>query len=127
MFGEDLVERLVHATNSARPEDLVATVTEFTAFSIYRSYLSFVRRKTMLDELLVSGGGVHNLYLMEALRRYFEGVRVRTTDATNIAVDAKEAICFALLANETIAGHPGNVPGATGARRETILGSICLP
>jgi anhydro-N-acetylmuramic acid kinase len=64
---------------------------------------------------------------MNALKRYFNGVNVMTTDETRISPDAKEALCFALLANETLTGNPSNIPGATGAKKRTVLGTICLP
>ncbi len=127
MFGESFVEDIQTKTRRANKEDIITTVTEFTALSIYESYLKFIRPKMKIQELIVSGGGVHNSYIMNALKRYFEGVKVRTTDEMNISSDAKEAICFALLANETISGNPGNIPGATGAKKQTILGTICLP
>ena len=47
--------------------------------------------------------------------------------ALTIDVDAKEAICFAILANETLFCRPGNLPSASGARGERILGKIILP
>jgi anhydro-N-acetylmuramic acid kinase len=40
--------------------------------------------------------------------------------------DAKEAVCFAVLANETMAERPSNIPGVTGALAPVILGKICL-
>ena len=127
LFGENFLDRLLPRVHDANPLDLITTATEFTALSIYQSYLKFIRATSPLDELIVSGGGSHNRYLIDALRRYFSGVSVCPSDAMCIPSDAKEAICFALLANETITGHSGNVPGSTGARRRTILGVIALP
>jgi len=127
MFGESFVEDIQTKTRRANKKDIITTITEFTSLSIYESYLKFIRPKMKIQELIVSGGGGHNSYLMNALKRYFDDVKLRTADELNIPSDAKEAICFALLANETIAGNPGNIPGATGAKRQTILGTICLP
>jgi len=127
MFGESFVEDIQTKTRRANKEDIITTVTEFTALSIYESYLKFIRPKMKIQELIVSGGGVHNFYVMNTLKRYFDSVEIRTTDEMKISSDAKEAICFALLANETITGNPGNIPGATGAKKQTILGTICLP
>jgi len=127
MFGRKFISKILSLTKGVKKEDIIATVTEFTALTVYQHYLQFIRPRCRLDELFVSGGGVHNRYLMNALQRYFDGIAVLTTNHLNIDADAKEAICFALLANETIAGNPGNIPGATGAWKQTILGSICLP
>ena len=43
------------------------------------------------------------------------------------ASDAKEAVAFAILGNQTVAGRPANVPAATGAREPVVLGSITYP
>ena len=77
--------------------------------------------------MLVSGGGVHNAYLMEALNNYFVNANLLPLDDLGFSSDAKEAICFAILANEAIAGNPANIAGATGAKRRTVLGKICPP
>lgn len=127
MFGEDFINKLLQKCKIEKKEDIITTVSEFTAMSIYKSYLQFVPNKMNVNELLVSGGGVHNIYIMNALKRYFCKAQVLTTDELNISSDAKEAICFALLANETISGNTGNVPKATGAKKPTVLGVICLP
>jgi anhydro-N-acetylmuramic acid kinase len=127
LFGETFIDGILKRTRGKPAEDIIATVTEFTALSIFWHYATYIRRRIKIQELFVSGGGVHNVYLLDALRRYFSGVSVSPTEATNISSDAKEAICFAVLANEAAAGNPANVPGATGARRPTVLGTICLP
>ncbi len=126
-FGAAFVSALVRAGRGAPPEDLVATATEFTALSIYQQYLAFVHKRTPIDELLVCGGGVKNDALMEALRSYFDRIPVRPTQSAGVSPEAKEAVCFALLARETVLGRPGNIPGATGAARRTVLGTIALP
>jgi anhydro-N-acetylmuramic acid kinase len=125
-FGEGFVSRVLRQGASLTKLNLLATVTEFTAYSVYQNYKMFVEKKTRLDELIVSGGGAHNRAIIAGLRRYFTFAQVRTIEDYGISSDAKEAICFALLANETIAGNPGNVPNVTGAKKLTILGKICL-
>jgi anhydro-N-acetylmuramic acid kinase len=125
MFGKDFAEKIVDRSKDCSRKDIITTVTEFTTLSILESCRKFVN--TQPDELLVSGGGSHNIYIMDGLRRYFSGVSVSTTADENISPDAKEAICFAILANETLHGGFGNITGATGATRETTLGAINLP
>ena len=76
------------------------------------------------DEVLVSGGGAMNRTLLEAIGRALPGSRVLTTETLGVPVSAKEAMAFAFLAFESVSGRPGNVPSATGAQREVILGSV---
>lgn len=125
-FGEVLLDKIIKRYKNIPPEDYITTVTELTALTVYESYLKFVKRKIRLDEIIVSGGGVHNIYLMHALQRYFCSVKVKAVESVGYSSDAKEAVCFAVLANETISGNPANVVKATGAKKQTILGKICL-
>jgi len=97
----------------------IATSTELTA----RTIALAIGRYPDTDEVIVSGGGAHNRYLMERLAALLRA-RVATTAEFGIGVDSKEAILFALLAYQTYQGRPGNLPSATGARKPVILGKI---
>jgi anhydro-N-acetylmuramic acid kinase len=72
-------------------------------------------------------GGAKNAFFLEALREVFGGVQVGTADEAGMSGDAKEAICFAILAHETVAGNPANLPRVTGARRAVVLGVVARP
>ncbi len=108
-------------------EDLLATLTSFSARTILDAWERFVRPDIEIDSVLVSGGGIYNKALMSILRGGFRGIPVSTTAAVGVDPDAKEAVCFAVLAHETLNGVPTGVPGATGASRSAVLGKICLP
>jgi anhydro-N-acetylmuramic acid kinase len=97
----------------------IATAAELTARTIARA----VGRYPHTQEVIVSGGGAHNGYLMDRLKAMI-GARVTTTAEFGIDVDSKEAILFALLAYQTYHGRAGNLPSATGARKSMILGKI---
>lgn len=127
-FGETYLQEVLAAASAEDlcHEDIVATATELTTFSIWESYRNFVENTVNVDEIIVSGGGLYNKYLVESLTKKFKGASVLPIDQFDIPGEAKEAICFAVLANETMAGNPGNVPSATGASGPTILGKICL-
>lgn len=104
-------------------EDLIATLTEFTALSITESVKEYVIPIVAVEEILVSGGGVHNATLMKRIAEELEGIKVSSLETAGFSPDAKEALAFALLARETVLGRPGNVLGATGAKEPVVLGS----
>ncbi len=103
-------------------EDIMATVTNFTAASIVQAYLKFLPQ--MPDEVILCGGGAHNMTLFKILQQSLGGSKVLLSDDFGIDSDAKEAISFAILAYATIKGVADNVPSATGAMRPLILGKI---
>jgi anhydro-N-acetylmuramic acid kinase len=108
-FGSEFVTGLL-ATGLPLP-DLIATAAELTAQSVAGAIKA--------QEVIASGGGVHNVWLMARLN---ELLPMRTSADFGIDPDAKEAIAFAVLAYETARRKPGNLPSATGARHAVILG-----
>ena len=125
-FGNSFVAQILAANTELKlsNEDIIATATELTGRTIAQSLKFAEISIEEVDQLIISGGGIHNQALIRSLSNYFEKSEIVTTDDFNIPGDAKEAICFAVLANETIAGNPANLPSVTGAERATILGSI---
>ena len=126
-YGAAYVQRFLAACGTLSTADMLATATALTARSIWLGYETFVRPRHPADVLIVSGGGRHNRMLMQMLKDVFAPVPVRPSDDYDVDADAKEALCFALLAHETMNGYPSNIPGATGARCPAVLGKICLP
>ncbi len=125
VFGENYCREISNKFQLPK-ESWVATAAEFTARSIAGQYARFIKPHAVLDELIVSGGGAENSHLLERLRFHFKNIRVRLSSEFGIPAQAKEAMLFALLANETIMGNPSNIPNATGAKKKAILGKICL-
>ncbi len=127
-FGQTFVDEILKINEelNLKSNDLIATVTELTAASIAKGVALTRLRLRDVDQLIVSGGGVHNKTLMQQLKRKFNQAQILMSDQFGIPADAKEAICFAVLANETICGNPANIPTVTGARRKQILGSITI-
>jgi anhydro-N-acetylmuramic acid kinase len=100
-------------------EDVVATVTRLVV-----DLLADASRHHRVAELVLSGGGSKNATIVGWLRSELPEVTVRTTDELGIPVQAKEALAFAVLGYLTWNGRPGSVTAATGARHQSILGSI---
>ena len=101
--------------------DLIATATVFTAATIA---VGIERFAPDTEEVIVSGGGVHNRQLMVQLEAFLPSCRLTTTAEFDINPDAKEAIAFAMLAYRTWRRQTGNLPSATGARHAVLLGKV---
>ena len=104
--------------------DLLATLTELTAASIVHNYRTFLPQ--MPQQVFLCGGGSRNLYLKHRLQILLQSIPVLTTDEVGLSADFKEAIAFAVLAHWRNLGIPGNLPAATGASQEVLLGEVCL-
>ena len=125
-FLDDVLQQATAAGVTA-PADLLATGTALTAASVYQAYVRFVRPTQPIATLWVSGGGVHNAFLLQKLADAFAPVPVRSVAVLGIDPDAKEALAFAVLAHETANGVPTNVPSATGAAGRAVLGALWRP
>jgi anhydro-N-acetylmuramic acid kinase len=127
MFGKFFVKDIMSRAKKLSPFEIIATATEFTPKSVYLQYEKFVHPICEIDELFVSGGGAKNTMIMNSLEKYFSFAEVKPFESVGFSSEAKEAVAFAILANETISGNPSNLPSVTGARKQTILGSIAIP
>lgn len=124
-FGLHFVEEMRREYPGLGRDDLLATVTEFTARSIAGAYRQFLPGP--VDQVILGGGGVHNRYLVQRLHQLLAPAELLTHDDFGIPSDAKEAVAFAILGHETLSLRPGNLPGATGAHRRVILGQLVFP
>ena len=121
-FHLDWLRARFESTSS--PEDVQATLVELTARSIgeaVRAHANDAR------EILACGGGVHNPLLMHALGSALAPRRVRSTAEFGVDPDYIEAMAFAWLARERLAGRPGNLPSVTGAEGPRVLGGVYAP
>ena len=125
-FGRPFLERILKENGALPPHDLIATVTRFTAESIAFACRRYVMPHNVYEEAIVSGGGARNTCLMEQLRAAIPELSIKESDEYGLPAAAKEAVAFALLANEAIHGSPGNLPSVTGAGHPAILGTIAL-
>jgi len=126
-FGGGFLNQYFLKTPRALPRDLLRSATELTARTISDALERFVFPVTAVHRLIISGGGAHNLLLVRRLEELLTHLSVHLSDQFGLPVDAKEAIAFAVLADRTLHGLPGNLPSVTGARKEMILGTLTLP
>lgn len=126
-FNAAYVEQLLRSCHEAQLSvpDIVATTTAFTVNSILMGIAGFV--PFVVDRLIVSGGGVHNQAIMSGLSDALPSCHVDSIVQHGIDPDAKEAICFAVLAHEAFNLVHAGMPSVTGASGRAFLGKICFP
>ncbi|NER85369.1 MAG: anhydro-N-acetylmuramic acid kinase, partial [Leptolyngbya sp. SIO1D8] len=127
LFGKAFLEDCLQETEALEltPADVLATLVEFTAISIARSYEQFLPR--LPDEVLLCGGGSYNHYLTQRLRVHLPDTHIETTAVAGVPVDLKEAVAFAVLGYWRYQKFPGNLPSVTGATRSVLLGELATP
>ncbi|MGF1668879.1 MAG: anhydro-N-acetylmuramic acid kinase [Balneolaceae bacterium] len=103
--------------------DIIRTVTELSAITVTDRI-----RKLCLDDkykIYISGGGMHNTFLINRIRDLLRGVPIKSIGELGVDPDAKEAVVFAVLANEMLSGSGfGFGPARTGRLN---FGKISFP
>ena len=112
--------------------NLLATLTRFSAETIAEALnklfveKGFSEKEIAEIKIYVSGGGARNPLLMRDIKELLPTPQYATTDALKINPDAKEAVLFAILANECVAGgktHFGSRQGVPSVS----MGKISFP
>ena len=106
--------------------DALASAVELTVQAVALAARRPPLAEARIDALYVAGGGRHNAMLMRRLAAELAPWRVDGFEVLGLDAGAKEAVDFAVLANESLVGHAGNLPRVTGAERPCILGSFSL-
>ena len=124
-YGSAYVAKLLD--QDITPESLIATAARLTSQTIVLGIERLVLPIMPVNQLIVSGGGLHNPVIMQDIQKGLPATEVLTSSDFGIEGDAKEALAFAVFAYETYHGRPSNLPSATGASCSKILGKISLP
>ncbi len=103
------------------PADVQATLL---ALSVRTITDALCAEQPDTQRVITCGGGVHNAELIGALTRALPGVIVEPSSKHGLDPDFVEAMAFAWLARETLAGRPGNLPAVTGAAGLRVLGAV---
>jgi anhydro-N-acetylmuramic acid kinase len=127
VFNTDYVQQAQQRsqTETSTPEDLMATLARFSAEAAAEA----IRRVMQPGEMYavyLSGGGAHNPVLVSHLRALLPHCAFGRTDALGIAGDAKEAVLFAVLANEAVAGGRIGFGNRQGVPSVT-MGKVSFP
>lgn len=112
-------------TEPLAPEDVMATLTAFTASTIIDALAPLLHQQAA--KVYITGGGAKNSLLVHTIMKAFPQVHFCDSNEKNIPADAKEAVLFAVLANECVAGYPGNYPQNLNNFPAITMGKISLP
>lgn len=113
------------STENIKKEDVMATLCHFSAETISNAIKKCFGADASAH-IFMSGGGMHNPLLVSLLKQELPKSNFQTTNDLNINPDAKEAVLFAVLANETICGNPINFGERQGVP-SICMGKISLP
>ena len=110
-----------HLAPAYAPADVQRTLVSLTAKTIAAAVNAHCASAT---EVLACGGGANNALLMQELNVVLAPRKLSTTAEHGVPVNEVEALAFAWLARETLAGRTGILPSVTGARGARFLGAI---
>ncbi len=124
-YGTAYVDRLMEKGRALGLSDwdILATACRFTAACVRMAIEWHCPQKP--DRLIVGGGGSRNSTLMACLRQEL-AIPVLTNEDLGLNSDAKEAVAFAILANECVHFSFNNMPSVTGAAHPVVMGKITL-
>lgn len=125
IYGDDFVDRVVNLYGGI-DSNLISTITEFVARTISDSIKQHVLPKYSVNCVIVAGGGAYNSFLLERLRDLLAPCSVELSDTFGVPAQAREAMAFAVLANDALLGKCTSIPAVTGAKGARVLGKICL-
>lgn len=134
LFNVAYIEKAIGEAHVSPPSvfDLLATLTRFSAETIADA-IKFLFEQKQFDEttiqqfkIYISGGGMHNPLLVSYLKELLPDISFDKTDVLGINGNAKEAILFAILANECVAGGTTNF-GLREGVPSISMGKISFP
>lgn len=121
LFNMPWLEGKLVGFEALRDEDVQATLLEYTARTIANSVDWNIHG---IEEVIVCGGGAHNLALMATLQRLVPEARIVSSALAGLAPDWVEGVAFAWMARKAWMGEAIATGSVTGARRACILGGV---
>ena len=130
LFSKEYVFNAQNSSNTKNinVNDLLATLTQFSAETITEAVKYAIKISNNPNDdftIYMSGGGMHNPLMVETLKKLLP-YKFKKTDDLGISGDAKEAVLFAILANENVAGGKSDF-GTRKGIPSVSMGKISFP
>jgi anhydro-N-acetylmuramic acid kinase len=123
-FGFEQTKTWINPYLKYPKADIIKTLTYVTARSIINAYEDFIIKTHLLDQIIMCGGGASNRHLIDMIQDGLPQIEIKMLETSGYHRDAKEALAFIILGNQTLYKEPSNIPSATGAKQNVILGQI---
>ncbi|MBK8982797.1 MAG: anhydro-N-acetylmuramic acid kinase [Ignavibacteria bacterium] len=117
-YNPDFFKKVI-GSKKYDPADIMATFNFYTAYSVFINI-----QNLKIDIIIISGGGSLNLVLVNHIISLFDNIAVEYLDYNGINSSNKEAVLFAVLANELVCGNKANIRSVTGADKNVFLGKM---
>ncbi len=118
-YSLNFLNKVLNMMNNESPENIIATLTAYTADTIIYSYNKFLKE---VDEIIISGGGSHNKFIINRIKE-----KINKPVIIHKESDSYEAYCFVVLGHHSYIHEPSNMKCVTGANKEVVLGNFTYP
>jgi anhydro-N-acetylmuramic acid kinase len=127
LFNIEYVQKAISAcgVDGISIPDIMATLALFTATTIVDTIYKLVPANENFT-IYTSGGGMHNPVIMQHLKNLMPTIQILSSEIIGIDPNAKEAILFAVLANEAVAGE-AMYAGNNATKVPVSMGKISFP
>jgi anhydro-N-acetylmuramic acid kinase len=102
---------------------LAAADLAATAVHAMSRHIAKTLKNHQVDEAILAGGGARNMTLIRAIAKE-SGIPVRLTDEHGVPIEAREAVCFAVLGALCADGVPITLPQVTGCAAPAPLSGV---
>jgi anhydro-N-acetylmuramic acid kinase len=125
LFNLDYLKRAI-GENGYALEDVLNTLCRFTAVSLTNEIKKQVDVSKKNTTIYLSGGGAHNPLIVDLIKQFLPSVSIKSMNLIGVSGDAKEAVLFAVLANETVSGSDG-FSSISEKKEQFFMGKISFP
>ncbi len=127
IFDNEFLKKHFGEKMRTAPNDVLATLNYFTCLTIQESFRNHIFGRFSVNDIVVSGGGVHNKTLMKKLECLFAPIPVVSIESVGLPAQAKEPLAFAFFGLRCLHHQINHFPSATGAKEARVLGSLTRP
>lgn len=129
-YGSKLADQIISQGRKLKlsKDDIIATGLELTVEGVRRHLMPLFRADRTIDKLYLTGGGVHNSFLVERLRQVLAPCEVTSVAELGVDPDLVEASAYAVMGEACLRSKalPTRFSG-NRSRLQPVSGTIAQP